>query len=162
MQLDQHLVSKMQQGDVRSLKSVVKASIYSLYRISFKVTGDSDKSKAILAKVYKQIWEHRADLDPYRQLGPLLMREVFVQSQKEQKEPNLQPSLDLLKEEGDAKTQFVAQNISTTNKMDTLLFLMYFVDGLDFRDLANVTKLEETEVENRVGSVMSSLAGITS
>lgn len=163
IQLDQHLVVKMQKGDAHSLKQVVKNSLNSLYRIAYKITGDSEESREILRRVYKQIWQHREDLDLYRQLGPLLTREVYLQSMKHvESNPNFEPALNQLRKKGDDRAAYVADNLNDANKLDTLLFLLYFVDGFDFRDLALMAKIEETEIAQRIGSVMSTLGGVHS
>jgi len=161
IQLDQHLLVKMQKGDAHSLKQVVKNSLNSLYRISYKITGDSEESREILRRVYKQIWQHRDDLDLYRQLGPLLTREVYLQSMKQvDGDPKIGPALAQLKEKGDDRAVYVAENLNRNNKLDTLLFLLFFVDGFDFRDLALMAKIDESEIGLRVGSVMSTLGGV--
>lgn len=161
IQLDQHLVVKLQKGDPHSLKQVVKNSLNSLYRISYKITGDSEESREILRRVYKQIWQHREDLDLYRQLGPLLTREVYLQSMKAKDgDPNIEPALNQLKEKGDERAAYVANNLNQANKLDSLLFLLFFVDGFDFRDLALMAKIEEPEISQRIGSVMTTLGGV--
>ncbi len=160
MQLDQHLVIKIQKGDAHSLKQVVKSSLNTLYRVSFKITGDPSLSRKVILLVYKQIWEHRENLDPYRQLGPLLMREVYLQSMKEMSDsPNVNPGLAQLAS-GDDRAKYVAENLNRGDGLNSMLFLLFFVDGLDFRDLSLMTKLDETDVETRIGSVMSSLDNV--
>jgi RNA polymerase sigma-70 factor (ECF subfamily) len=170
---DRVLFGKMQKGDVKSLEVLFDRYYNSLANFAFLFLRDEEASKGIISELFINLWEKRESIFIQDNLKSYLyksVRNAIVSLKRKEKwikvgfeeiEINrieaITPETLLLNKEFDEKIESLLLDLP---KKAGLVFRMKKIDGLKYKEIADILDISEKTVENHIGNAVKKLKAI--
>jgi len=170
---DRKLFGKMQKGDVKSLEVLFDRYYNSLANFAFLFLKDEEASKGVISELFITLWVKRETIFIQDNLKSYLyksVRNAVVSLKRKEKWTKvgfeeieigrieaITPETLLLNKEFDEKIESLLHDLP---KKAGLVFRMKKIDGLKYKEIADILDISEKTVENHIGNAVKKLKAI--
>ncbi len=170
---DRKLFGKMQKGDVKSLEVLFDRYYNALANFAFLFLRDEEASKGIISELFINLWEKRETIFIQDNLKSYLyksVRNAVVSLKRKEKWTKVSfeeieisrieaitPETLLLNKEFDEKIERLLLDLP---QRAGLVFRLKRIDGLKYREIADILDISEKTVENHIGNAVKRIKTI--
>jgi RNA polymerase sigma-70 factor (ECF subfamily) len=170
---DRKLFGKMQKGDVKSLEVLFDRYYNSLANFAFLFLKDEEASKGVISELFITLWEKRETIFIQDNLKSYLyksVRNAVVSLKRKEKWTKvgfeeietgrieaITPETLLLNKEFDEKIEKLLLDLP---QKAGLVFRLKRIDGLKYKEIADILDISEKTVENHIGNAVKKIKTI--
>lgn len=167
--IDQQLFDAVKKGDCKSFESLFSSYYEPLCNFAYLFVQDRGIAEETVSDVFLNIWNKRQMINIELNIKSYLYKSTknAVISKLRKQQPKL-VQLDNLKNQGGfdtpetlmiqtEKKEFFNKIVAQLPKKAGLVFRMHKVDGLKYREIAEVLNISEKTVENHMGNSIKHL-----
>jgi RNA polymerase sigma-70 factor (ECF subfamily) len=170
---DRKLFGKMQKGDVKSLEVLFDRYYNSLANFAFLFLKDEEASKGVISELFITLWEKRETIFIQDSLKSYLyksVRNAVVSLKRKEKWTKvgfeeietgrieaITPETLLLNKEFDEKIEKLLLDLP---QKAGLVFRLKRIDGLKYKEIADILDISEKTVENHIGNAVKKIKTI--
>ena len=170
---DRKLFGKMQKGDVKSLEVLFDRYYNALANFAFLFLRDEEASKGVISELFINLWEKRETIFIQDNLKSYLyksVRNAVVSLKRKEKWTKVSfeeieisrieaitPETLLLNKEFDEKIERLLLDLP---QRAGLVFRLKRIDGLKYREIADILDISEKTVENHIGNAVKRIKTI--
>jgi RNA polymerase sigma-70 factor (ECF subfamily) len=170
---DRKLFGKMQKGDVKSLEVLFDRYYNALANFAFLFLRDEEASKGVISELFINLWEKRETIFIQDNLKSYLyksVRNAVVSLKRKEKWTKVSfeeieisrieaitPETLLLNKEFDEKIERLLLDLP---QRAGLVFRLKRIDGLKYKEIADILDISEKTVENHIGNAVKRIKTI--
>ncbi|MBT1690620.1 RNA polymerase sigma factor [Dawidia soli] len=170
MSVDREVVKSVKEGSVRAFELVYTAYVDRVYRFLYTLLRSGDDAREAAQDVFVKLWDSREQLQEDRELSYYMfaisrnhalniLRKRKSQAGVAEEYQRDQPRVVLSVEEGpeDTYTALLEEAIGTLPPRRKRIFELCKIQGLSYKQVANVLQISDGTVEVQVAKAMKQI-----